>query len=197
MIDAGAGNAVQSRRLRRYRKPAQHFLVEPDPKKAAKLRFEYARKRGITVVQVALGAEATEVDDIDVDRLDDWTLTAPLTFIRLAVGDAWLGVLRGASAVIRRDRPIIGAELGSTPARLAELLDFAAEHELATVDLFGNVVSTTDVGEVLTYAPALVLIPAEMIDRGAHIRHTLRAEVLPAVVNHRASRERLKRWLGY
>lgn len=196
MIDVGAGDARQSRRLRRYRRPAQLFLVEPEPKRAAKLRFEFARKRSITVVQVSLGAEAETGGAADVDRLDDWNLSAPLTFLRVAVGDAWLDVLRGATDVIRRDRPLVGLELGIDPAGVDDLVSIAGDSELAIVDLFGNVVDPEAAGAVLAYQPAAILLPAEMVERGAHIRGSVRGEALRSIVNHRPGRERLKRWFG-
>ena len=193
VIDAGAGDGLQSRRLRRYVRPSQLFLVEPDPKAAAKLRFQWARKRGITVVQVALGAEEEKGDDVEVDRLDDWTLPGALDFLRVAAGGHVEGVLTGAAAVIGRDRPTIGVEGHPDPAVLAAA---GSRHELTVVDLLGNVVPSAEAPEVFAYQPAAILLPTERVEQGERSRAILRAEVLRSIGNYRPSRERLKRWLG-
>lgn len=193
IIDAGAGDALQSRRLRRYLRPTQVFLVESDNKEASKLRFQWARKRGITVVQVALGAEASTGEDGDVDRLDDWTLPSPLVFLRVAVGDGWRAVLDGAAEVIGRDRPVIGLEADADPAALT---DGATAYDLAILDLLGNVMTTDELAEVVAYQPAVLLVPAEKLDGLDHTRTILRNDVLRSIENYRPFRERLKRLIG-
>lgn len=193
VIDAGAGDGLQSRRLRRYARPSQLFLVEPDPKAAAKLRFQWARKRGITVVQVALGAEEARDDEFDVDRLDDWTLPGTLSFLRIGAGGRAADLLAGAADVISGDRPTIGLEGHGGPAAIAAI---AAQHDLAVLDLLGNPVDAAAAPEVFAYQPAAILLPAERLDQRGHSQATLRSDVLRSVANHRASRERLKRWLG-
>lgn len=193
VVDVGAGEGLQSRRLRRFAQPSQLFLVEPDAKAAAKLRFQWGRKRGITVVQVALGAETVQGDDFDIDRLDDWTLPAPLSFLRIAAGSESRAVLDGAGTVLDRDRPTIGFESDANPDALAQI---AIRHNLTVLDLLGNVVSPEHTSEILAYQPAVVLLPHEQLEGRKQHQATLRADVLRSITTSRPSRERLKRWLG-
>ena len=193
VVDAGAGDGLQSRRLRRYARPSQLFLVEPDPKAAAKLRFQWARKRGITVVQVALGSEEAKADLFDVDRLDDWTLPGPLSFLRVGPGSDAEGVLAGAADVISRDRPTIGLEGRSDPTAITAI---AARHELTVLDLLGNPVDAALAPDVFAYQPATILFPTERVEQRWHSQAVLRADVLRSISSYRPSRERLKRWLG-
>ncbi len=193
VIDVGAGEGLQSRRLRRYARPSQVFLVEPDPKTAAKLRFQWSRKRGMTVVQVALGAETEHGDDGDTDRLDDWTLPGPVSFLRVSAGGNSPDVLEGATTVIDRDRPTIGFECCAAPDALTQL---STRHDLTVLDLLGNVVEPRHTSEVLAYQPAVMLLPTEQLGHREHHRTALRADVLRSIATYRPSHERLRRWLG-
>ncbi len=193
VVDAGAGEALQSRRLRRYARPSQLFLVESDPKAAAKLRFQWARKRGITVVQVALGAETVEGDDIDIDRLDDWTLPGPLSFLRVGRGNGPDGVLAGAANIIDRDRPTIGLEGFPNPATLTTV---ATRYDLSVLDLLGNVVKTEDAPDVFAYQPGAILLPTERVEQRGQDQVILRADVLRSIATYRPSLEHIKRWFG-
>lgn len=200
VIDVGADDGTHSHRFRRYLGPERLFLVEPVPERAAALRREFGRRNGIAVVQVALGAEATTAE---VDRLDNWNIDGRVSFIKVDAGGAELDVVLGGGQLIQRDRPIISirfetdtaAMFGHSLESLFALLD---QHDLALVDLFGNLLDEAELREIVdTYHRDYLLIPNARLANLDQTRATVRADVLRAIETFNPTVERWKKRLRF
>lgn len=230
VIDVGAHNGMHSRRVRRYLRPAQLILVEPIPELAAGLRREFGRRRNVEVREVALSTEpgtATFVVDdtapgesglenradalgrdhqtreieVSVQRIDDWTLEGPLSYMKVDVEGGEINVVRGASGLVTSDRPILSLEFGNAAAAYgqsdADLVAFADDHDLAILDLLGNEIPFDDFGAVAAYYWDFLLVPRERLAAMADRRAAVRAAAFRSIENFNPTIERWKKRLRF
>ena len=229
VIDAGAHNGMHARRFRRYVRPAQLILVEPIPALAEGLRREFGRHRDVTVREVALSTDpgsatfvvnesspgesglrnrhANDVShptheiDVWLERLDDWVIDAPVDFIKIDVEGGELDVLRGASELIDRDRPLISIEFGPKTAAVyghttADLLAFLNDHELAIVDLLGNELPAADPDSWAgVYYWDFILMPREVLLSTAETRRSINTVAFHNIDTFNPTVERWKKRL--
>lgn len=227
VIDIGAHHGMHSRRLLRYLEPAQLILVEPIPDMAARLRREFKRHRQVEVRQVALGDRSGTVDfvvndvspgesglrdrhgqqtesamhaiRVDLERLDDWDLTAKVDFIKLDVEGGEIDVLRGAARLLAENRPIVGIEYaGSTASTYGydwgTIQELAAEAGYSVMDLFGNVITPDQWQSLLgTFGWEWILMPTELVDSLAGPRERVRSQALHAAKHPRPRVERMRK----
>jgi FkbM family methyltransferase len=130
-IDVGCHLGAMLSLLTRLAPQGKHLAFEPVPEKAAWLRRKFP---DVEVFQVALGETAGQVrffenvtrsgfsglvatpdsTDVNVDFLVDckpldhfWRKDRPISFIKLDVEGSEFLVVRGASDLIRQDRPVL------------------------------------------------------------------------------------------
>jgi FkbM family methyltransferase len=139
-VDVGCHRGSILDMMLRRAPDGHHIGVEPLPELAARLRTKYADRRNVEIREVALGSEAgtttfqhvvtnsaysglrrrdypreEEVRELTVQlaRLDDLVPAARrVTIIKIDVEGGELGVLRGATGILRRDRPFVVFEHG-------------------------------------------------------------------------------------
>ena len=147
--------------------------------------------------------DRTELIEVRVDRLDDWELPGPVSFMKVDVEGGELDVLSGARNLIDRDRPMVSIEFGLRSAGVYgygadDLVGFAAEHNLSILDLLGNELSPSEFRDVVgTYYWDFMLVPSEQIDSLATRRTAVRAEALRSIETFNPRLERWKKRLRY
>lgn len=148
-------------------------------------------------------AHQTREITVEVDRLDNWSIDGRVTFIKVDVEGGELDVLLGGSELIRRDRPIISIEFGTRTAEMfghsvESLLDFVTRHDLAIVDLLGNVLHEAELREVLdTYYWDYLLVPTERLPHLDAARAAVRADARRAIETFNPTIERWKKRLRF
>lgn len=132
-IDGGAHIGSMTATFLRLCPDGHHLAVEPVPTKAAWLRerypaadvrqvalgatpdrqvfFEDRRRSGFSGLRPAGGGRNVSYE-VEIARLDDLTGDRHVDFLKLDVEGAELDALRGATGLLRRDRPIILFECG-------------------------------------------------------------------------------------
>lgn len=229
VIDVGAHNGMHARRFRRYLRPSQLILVEPIPALAAGLRREFGRRDVIDIRQVALSTEpgsatfivnesspgesglrdrhqnsgnhTTREIEVAIERLDDWTFINPVSFVKIDVEGGELDVLKGASELLQRDRPIVSIEFGPTAAgvyghTIEDLLLFLDNHHMAILDLFGNELTRHNANDWSgTFYWDFILMPREQLASSANVRRTVHSEAFHSIDTFNPVVERWKKRL--
>ncbi|CAA9225713.1 MAG: hypothetical protein AVDCRST_MAG76-959 [uncultured Acidimicrobiales bacterium] len=147
------------------------------------------------------GHGKTRLIDVTVEQLDAWELPFKVDFVKIDVEGGEVDVLRGASKFLARNRPILSVEYGE-PSYSAYGLspttmhDVAIENGYLAVDLFGNIITTEEWGQVVnSYYWDFILLPKELVDSSAGHRARIRERARRSATHPRPLVERWRKRL--